>query len=220
MKLSRSPQPPNGCAVVLPPQPPQYPSRWGRRRRATRGWLGLGQAEPVRVGAAESRRQSLHGCHSFPQPCMCSDCLSGLSLACRSGLTAAVRQRCRGKGAFLASGGEKGRETRIPTVGLKPLLRSETGPDNDARPVPLGRVGRRGAPLRGRCGSYNMLLQFALASRGELRLDTKISEQHSPGKQVGARQFTQASWGSQVYARYWRRARECLCLDTYLTPAT
>ena len=35
----------------------------------------------------------------------------------------------------------------------QPLLCGETGPDNDARPVPLGRVGRRGAPLHGHCGS-------------------------------------------------------------------
>ena len=35
----------------------------------------------------------------------------------------------------------------------QPLLRGETGPDNDARPVPLGRVGRRGAPLHGHFGS-------------------------------------------------------------------
>ena len=50
---------------------------------------------------------------------MRSDCPSGLSLACWSGLIAAVRQRCRGKGVFLASGGKRGREPKTPAVGLR-----------------------------------------------------------------------------------------------------
>ena len=50
---------------------------------------------------------------------MRSGCPSGLPLACRSGLIAAVRQRCRGKGVFLASCGEKGREPKTPAVGLR-----------------------------------------------------------------------------------------------------
>ena len=35
----------------------------------------------------------------------------------------------------------------------RPLLRGNSRPDNDAWPVPLGRVGRRGAPLHGHCSS-------------------------------------------------------------------
>ena len=80
---------------------------------------------------------------------------SGLSLAhCRSGSMAAMRQRHHGEGVFIAPGGEKGREPKNSRGRTsQPLLRGEAGPVNDAKPVLLGRVGRRGAPLHGYCSS-------------------------------------------------------------------
>ena len=46
----------------------------------------------------------------------------------------------------------------------QPLLRGEAGPVNDAQPVLLGRVGRRGAPLHGYCGKllYAVAIQTYL----------------------------------------------------------
>ena len=87
------------------------------------------------------------------------------------------------------------------------LLRGEARPDNDARPVPSGRVGRRGAPLRGHCSSYNMLLLFALAY---LRLVEAGYE--SSRRTVGVSKLGQARPRKQVHARYWRRARGHLWL--------
>ena len=47
----------------------------------------------------------------------------------------------------------------------QPLLRGEAGPDNDARPVLLGRVGRRGAPLHGYCSSLRYAAAVYFPSR-------------------------------------------------------
>ena len=49
----------------------------------------------------------------------------------------------------------------------QPLLRGKAGLENDVRPVPLGRVGRRGAPLHGYCGS--LLHATAVRIRNPIR---------------------------------------------------
>ena len=69
------------------------------------------------------------------------------------------------EGVFAAIIGSGGRGPEIPAVGLRNrCCVVKPDPITTQGQSPWGRVGRRGAPLHGRCGSYNVLLQFALVS--------------------------------------------------------
>ena len=74
---------------------------------------------------------------SSPQPCMRSDCLSRLSLACRSGLIAAMRRRRRGKSSFPLLWRERGREGIALPSRASPRM-GKSGRDGEPPP--------RGAP--------------------------------------------------------------------------
>ena len=91
----------------------------------------------MRVPSPRVALFSLRGCLSSPQPCMRSDCSSGLSLACRSGLMAAMRRRRRGKSSFPPFGKERGREGIALPSRASPYM-GKSGRDGEPPP--------RGAP--------------------------------------------------------------------------
>ena len=99
------------------------------------------------------------------------------------------------EGVFAAIISSEGRGPNIPGGGLRSRCCVVTPARQRRKASPLG------ARRKERSASPRPLRQLQHAAAVWIR----ILEQNSSGKQVGARKFIQASWGSQVHAKYWHR---------------
>ena len=99
------------------------------------------------------------------------------------------------EGVFAAIISSEGRGPNIPGGGLRSRCCVVTPARQRRKASPLG------ARRKERSASPRPLRQLQHAAAVWIR----ILEQNSWGKQVGAGKFIQASWGSQVHAKYWHR---------------